>query len=76
MRPLTIPVPLDPRLVALQYRVNDNRAAQAHGLAFSSKRYAELIDNVSLESDAVLGHGSIYRGIKSLQERFDAAKRL
>lgn len=59
---LTVPVPLDPRLVALQYRVNDNRAAQAHGLAFSSKRYTELINNVSLEGDAVLRHWSIYRG--------------
>lgn len=64
-RLLTVAVPLDPGLVALQHRVNDDRAAQTHGLTFSSKRYTKLIHDVSLESDAILRHGPIYRGIMS-----------
>lgn len=58
---LTISVPLDLRLVAVQSRVDDDRAPQTHGLTLSSKRYAKLVDDVSLEGDAILRHWALCR---------------
>lgn len=58
---LTVSVPLHLWLVAVQRRVDDHRASQTHGLALPPERHAELIDNVSLEGDAVLGHWAVCR---------------
>lgn len=58
---LTVSVPLDLRLVAVQSRVDDDRASQTHGLTLSSKRYPKLVDNVSLEGDAILRHWALCR---------------
>lgn len=58
---LTASVPLNLWLVAVQGRVNDDRTSQTHGLTLSSKRHTKLINNVSLEGDAILRHWAIYR---------------
>lgn len=60
-RLLTVSVPLDLWLVAVQGRVDDDCTSQTHGLTLSSKWYAKLINNVSLEGDAILRHWAVYR---------------
>lgn len=51
---LTISVPLDLWLVAVQSRVNDDCTSQTHCLTLSPKGHPKLINNVSLEVDAIL----------------------
>lgn len=66
---LTVSVPLDLWLVAVQSGVNDDRAPQTHGLTLPSKRYTKLINNVSLEGDAILRHWAIYRQSRRQQSQ-------
>lgn len=56
---LTISVPLDLGFVALQRRVDDYSAAQAHRLALAAKGHAKLVHNVGLEGDAIFTHPAI-----------------
>lgn len=67
---LTVSVPLHLWLVAVQCRVDDHRAAQTHGLALPSEGHAKLIDDVSLEGDAVLGHRAVCRQLEHPDGRF------
>jgi len=61
-RVLTVAVPLHLRLVALQGGVDDDGAAQAHGLALAAEGHAEVVHEVRLEGDAVLGHQAHWGG--------------
>lgn len=61
-RVLTVFVPLDLRLVAMQSGVDDDSAAQAHGLTLSSKRHTKPVNDLSLEGDAVFRHWTLCRG--------------
>lgn len=72
MLSLTISVPLDLRLVPVQDRVDDHCAAQTHGFTFSSKWNLKPIHNVSLEGNAVLRHGTVYRqSTRQKNQNFD-----
>ena len=57
---LTIAVPLHARLVALQVGVDDDGAAQAHGLALPAEGDAKRVHDVCLEGDAILRHQALW----------------
>lgn len=63
---LTVSVPLDVWLEALDVRIDDNRAAQAHCLAFSPKGHVKLVGEADLEPGrkAMRGNANWVRGEK------------